>query len=90
MHPADHLDSTYTCLTNPENHQRITRMESPEPNTDERPTEASRKSGEAVHAARTGWRELGQRGSLPAKQSPQSGLQKQKGQTECVPTASVT
>ena len=45
-------------------------MESQEPSADERPTEEGRKGGEAVHAAWTGRRELGQRGSLPVKQSP--------------------
>ena len=68
--PADHLDSTYTCLNNPENHQRISRTESPEPSADERPTEEGRKGGEAVRAPRTGGRELGRRGGSPAKQSP--------------------
>ena len=37
--PADHLDSTDTCLNNPENSQRISRMESAEPSADKRPTE---------------------------------------------------
>ena len=70
MRPADHLDSTYTCINHPENHQKTSRMESPEPSADERPTEEGRKGGEAVHAPRTGRRELGRRGGLPAKQSP--------------------
>ena len=39
MRPDDHLDSTYTCLNNPENHQKTSRTESPEPSADERPTE---------------------------------------------------
>nr|XP_060484880.1 ankyrin repeat domain-containing protein 31-like [Panthera onca] len=63
-------DSTYTCLNNPENRQRISRTESPEPSADERPTEEGRKGGEAVRAPRTGGRELGRRGGPPAKQSP--------------------
>ena len=88
--PADHLDSTYTCLTNPENHQKTSRMESPEPSTDERPTEEGRKGGEAARAPRTGGREPGQRGGWRAKQSPKSGWQKPRGWTECVPTASGT
>ena len=57
--PADHLDSTYTCLNNPENHQKTSRTESPEPSADERPTEEGRKGGEAVHTTRTGRREPG-------------------------------
>ena len=89
-HPADHLDSTYTCLNNPENHQRISRMESLETSADERPTEEGRKGGKVVRPPRTGRREPGQRGSLPAKQGPESGLQKPRGRMECVPTASRT
>ena len=54
-------------------------MESPEPSADERPTEEGRKGGEAVHAPRTGRRELGRRGSLPAKQSPRVWLAKVEG-----------
>ena len=88
--PADHLDSTYTCLNNPENRQRISRTESTEPSADERPTEEGRKGGEAVRAPRTGGRELGQRGSPPAKLSPQVWLAKAEGPEECVPTASGT
>ena len=90
--PADHLDSTYTCLNNPENRQKTSRMESPEPSTDERHTEEGRKGGEAVRAPRTGGREPGRRGVLLAKQSPRVWLAKAEGpgQTECVPTASVT
>ena len=79
MHPADDLDSTYTCLTNPENHQKTSRMESPEPSADERPTEEGRKGGEAVRAARTGGREPGRRGSLPAKQRPPVWLANAEG-----------
>ena len=76
---ADHLDSTYTCLTNPENHQKTSRRESPEPSAHERPTEEGRKGGEAVRSARTGGREPGRRGSLPAKQSPRVWLAKAEG-----------
>ena len=68
--PADHLDSTYNCLNNPENHQKTSRMESPQPSADERPTEEGRKGGEAVCAPRTGGREPGWKGGPPAKQSP--------------------
>ena len=65
--PADHLNSTYTCLNNPENPRKTSRTESSEPSADERPTEEGRKGGEAVRATRTGRRELGLRGSPPAK-----------------------
>ena len=75
VRPADHLDSTYTCLNNPENHQKTSRTESPEPSADERPTEEGRKGGEAVRAPRTGGREPGRRGT-PAKQRPQVWLAK--------------
>ena len=57
--PADHLDSTHTCLNNPENHQRTGRTDSSEPSIDQRSTEEGRKGGEAVHATWTGGRELG-------------------------------
>ena len=70
LHPTDHLDFTYTCLNNPENHQKINKTESLEPSADKRPTEEGRKGGEAVRTPRTGRREPGQRGSPPAKQSP--------------------
>ena len=36
---ADHLDSTHTCLNNPENHQKTSRMDSPETSVDKRPME---------------------------------------------------
>ena len=74
--PADHLDSTHTCLNNPENHQKTSRTDSLEPSIDERSTE---EGGEAVHATRTGGREPGQRGSLLAKQSPRVWLAKAEG-----------
>ena len=80
MHPADHLDSTYTCLNSPENYQKTSRTESPEPSEDERPTEEGRKGGEAVRATRTGGREPGWRGGPPAKQSPRGWLAKAEGQ----------
>ena len=59
MRPADHIDSSYICLNNPENHQKTSRMESLEPGADERPMEEGRKGGEAVRAPRTGRREPG-------------------------------
>ena len=67
---ADHLDSTHTCLNNPENHQKTSRTDSLEPSIDEKPTEEGRNGGEAVHATWTGGMEPGQRGSPLAKQSP--------------------
>ena len=69
-HPADHLDSTHTCLNHPENHQKTSRTESPEPSADERPTEEGRKGGEVVPTTRTGRREPGWRGSPPGKAEP--------------------
>ena len=77
--PADHLDSTYTCLNNPENRQRISRTESPEPSADERPTEEGRKGGEVVRTPQTGGREPGPRGGPAAKQSPRVWLAKAEG-----------
>ena len=77
--PADHLDSTHICLNNPENCQNTSRTDSPEPSIDKRPTEEGRKGGEVVRATRTGGRELGRRGSLPAKQSPRVWLAKSEG-----------
>ena len=77
--PADHLDSTYTCLNNPEIRQRISRTESPEPSAEETPTEEGRKGGEAVCTPWTGGRDPGQRGGPPAKQSPRVWLAKEEG-----------
>ena len=79
--PADHLDSTHICLNNPENGQKTTRTDSPEPSVDKRPTEEGRKGREAVRATRTGRREPGRwRGSPPGKEEPpKSGLQKWRG-----------
>ena len=54
-------------------------MDSPEPSIDKRPTEESRKGREAMRATRTDGREPGQRGSPPAKQSPQVWLAKVEG-----------
>ena len=66
--PADHLDSTHMYLNNPENHQKASRMDSPEPSIDKRPTEEGRKGGEAVRTIWTGGREPGRwRGSPPGK-----------------------
>ena len=79
LRPADHLDSTYTCLNNPENHQKTSRTDSQEPSVDKRPTEEGRKGGEAVPTTRTGGREPGWRGGLPAKQSPRVWLAKAEG-----------
>ena len=77
--PSDHLDSTHTCLNNSENHQKTSRMDSPETSADERPTEEGRKGGEAVRAPRTGGREPGWRGGPPAKQNPRIWLAKAEG-----------
>ena len=82
--PSDHLDSTHTCLSNPENHQKTSRTDSPEPRIDTRLTEDGRKGKEVVHATQTGGRELGWwRGSPPpSKAEPlKSGLQKWRGRT---------
>ena len=79
VHPADHLDSTYTCLNNPENRQRISRMESPEPNADERPTEEGRKGG-GGGAHSTDWREgAGAEGRLAGQAEPLSLACKSRG-----------
>ena len=77
--PTDHLDSTCTCLNNPENHQKSSRTESPESSADERPTEEGRKGGEEMPAPRTGGREPGRRGGPPARQSPRVWLAKVEG-----------
>ena len=72
-HPADHLDSTHTCLNNPENCQKTSRMDSLEPSVDKRPKEEGRKGEEAVCTTWTGWREPGWwRGSSPSKAEPLS------------------
>ena len=65
QHPADHLDSTHISLNNPENHQKASRTDSLEPCVENRTTEEGRKGGEAVHATRTGRRELGNGGAAP-------------------------
>ena len=70
--PAGHLDSIHTCLNNPENRQKTSRTDSPEPSVDKRSMEEGRKGREAVLAMRKGGREPGQRGGPAAKQSPPS------------------
>ena len=80
LRPADHLDSTHTCVNNPENCQKASRMDSPEPSVDKRPTEEGGKGGEAVCATRTGGRELGGGGAAHlARQSPGVWLAKGEG-----------
>ena len=90
LHPADHLDSTHICLNNPENCQKTGRRDSPEPSVDERPTEEGRKGGEAMRTTRTGRREPGGGAARRPSRARESGLQKRRGQTECVLTASGT
>ena len=64
--PSDHLDSLIG-LNNQENHRKTSRMDSPEPSVDKRPTEEGRKDREPVCATRTGG------GAAPkARKSPQS------------------
>ena len=70
--PADHLDSTHTCLNNPENRQKTNRTDSPEPSVDKRSTEEGRKGGEAVCATLTGGREPG--GRWPTGKAETPGL----------------
>ena len=78
--PAGHLDSTYICLNNPKKHQKTSRMDSPEPSIDKRPTEEGRKGREAVSTTRTGRRDLGRwRGSPPSKAEPPSLTCKSRG-----------
>ena len=77
--PADHLDPTHTCLNNPENHQKTSKTESPEPSADERPTEEGRKGASwcTLHGLAGG--SLGGGGGLLAKQSPQVWLARAEG-----------
>ena len=78
--PANHFDSTHICLNNTENHQKTSRTDSPEPSVDERPMEEGRKGGEAVHATRSGGRELGRGGAAClASQRPRVWLAKAEG-----------
>ena len=81
--PADHLDSTHTCLNNLENHQTTRRMDSPEPNIDERHMERIGRAKRlyALHGlAGRSWAGEGQ----PTWQgrAPESDLQKQRGWME--------
>ena len=76
------MDSTYTCLNNPENRQKTSRMDSPEASADERPTEEGRKGGEVVRSTRNGGREPGRRGGPLAKQSHRVWLAKAEGPDE--------
>ena len=78
LRPTDHLDSTHTCLNNPENRQKTSGMECLEPSADERPTEEGRKGGEAVRAPRTGGREPGAEGQ-PAGQAETPSLAGKSG-----------
>ena len=74
LHPADHLDSTHTCLNNPENRQKMSRMDSPETSIDKRPTEEGRKGqeeGPTLHGL-AGGSQGGGGAARPARQSPQS------------------
>ena len=48
--PADRSDSTHICLNNPENYQKTSRTDSPEPSIDKRPTEEGRKGREVERA----------------------------------------
>ena len=71
--PADRLDSTHICLNKPENLQKTSRMHSPEPSVDKRPTEEGRKGREVMHATQTGGREPGRwSGSPPGQAEPRS------------------
>ena len=88
--PADHLDSTHTCLNNPENRQKTSRTYSPEPRVDERSTEEGRKGGEAVALHRLAGGSWARGAARWPKRAPESGLQKWRGQMECVLTASGT
>ena len=65
-------------------------MESPESNADERPMEEGRKGGKAVRAPGTGGREPGKGAACWPSRAPESGLQKRRGLTDCVPTTSAT
>ena len=67
----EYLDSTHTCLNNPENNQTTSRTDSPEPSVDERPTEEGRKGGGACGP--TVWREgAGAEGQPAGKAEPPS------------------
>ena len=82
--PTDHLNSTHVCLHNPENCRKTSRTDSLEPSVDKRPTEESRKGGEAVHTTRTGGREKRRwRGSPPGKAEPPNLACKSRGTRLC-------
>ena len=74
MHPADHLDSTHTCLNNPENRQKTSRMDSPEASADERSTKEGTKGREAVRTPGTGGREPDWSGGQPDSQAEPPSL----------------
>ena len=77
-HPADHLDSTHTCLNNPENHQKTSRMDSPEPSIDERPMEKGRKGrGGARYTDQ--WEGAGAEGQPTGQAEPPSLACKSRG-----------
>ena len=73
QHPADHLDSTYTCLNNLEHCQKTSTTDSLEPSTDKRPTEECRKGEEVVCPTRTGRGGAGAEGQ-PASQTEAPSL----------------
>ena len=78
--PADRLDSTHICLNNPENCQKTSRTDSPEPSVDKRLMEEGRKGREVVCATGTGGSEPGWlRGSSPSKAEPTSLASKSRG-----------
>ena len=86
--PADHLDSTYTCLNNPENCQKTSRTDSLEQTRGplKRAGRAERQC--ALHGLAEG-RRGGGAARRPSR-DPKSGLQKWRGWMECVLTASGT
>ena len=88
--PADHLDSTYICLNNPENRQKTSRTESPEPSQMRGPW---KRVGRVVRwcalQGLAGGSRSGGAACRPGR-APESGLQKHRGRMECVLTASGT
>ena len=89
-HSVDQLDSSHTCLNNPETSQKTSRMDSLGPSIDKRSREEGRDGREAVRDTQTGGRELGWRAVCQQSRAPKSGLQKWRGRMECVLTASGT
>ena len=76
-HPADHLDSTHTCLNNPGNHQKTSRMDSLEPSLDERPRKrVGRARGDARY---TDWQEGAGVKEQPAGQAEPPNLAGKSG-----------